>query len=362
MSGITSVTDRRTEPHLAVYPSLTDLPAAALGLFADPATDLFASHVWFATLVAHALPEGWTPHLVLCRMDGMPAALLPLARTARRGSTLQSLTGFYSLTFRPLLAPGVSPAIAGSVIGQVCRRAGPVRLDALAPDAPGLDAFVAGLRHVGLAVLRFDHFGNWYEPVAGLSFGDYLAARPGPLRSTIRRKMRRAEAVATFSVITGEPQLTEGIASYEAIYARSWKEPEPFPAFHPALIRAVAENSLLRLGVLRLSGQPAAVQLWIVSGSRAILLKLAHDEAFAALSPGTVLTALMIEWLLGEEDLTELDFGCGDDPYKRLWTTHRRQRIGLLLVNPLRPRGLAEIGRSLLGTGWRRLSAARRPV
>ena len=48
-------------------------------------------------------------------------------------------------------------------------------------------------RQARLSVARFDHFGNWYEDVAGLDWPGYLARRPGALRETIRRRTRRAE-------------------------------------------------------------------------------------------------------------------------------------------------------------------------
>lgn len=355
MPGIISGTDGRAVDGATVHTALADLPAGALELFASAAEDLFASRLWFGLLTEHAQPEGCTPQFVSCGGAGTLTALLPLVDGGRHEHALRSLTGPYSLTFRPLLAHGVSPAMGGRLLGRFCRQAGLVRLDALPAEMPQLEDFEAGLRRSGLAVMRFDHFGNWYEPVAGLSFADYLAARPGLLRSTIRRKSRRTLAAGDFAMITGGTGLAHGIQIYEEVYARSWKKTEPFPHFHPALMRAVAAEGLLRLGILRVSGQAAAVQIWVVFGGRAVLLKLAYDEDFAAFSPGTVLTALMIERLLAEEFVTELDFGCGDDVYKRLWTTRRRQRIGLMLVNPLRPKGMTEIGRSLLGAGRRKV-------
>ena len=342
-------------PSLTVHATLAGLPPASAGLFADPAEDLFASRLWFATLIGHGLAAESMPRFAVCDVRGEPFAMLALAGRAD-GTELRSLTGPYSSAFRPLFAPGAVALRAGQLIGQSLRRMPPVRLDALEAEAPGLDPFVAGLKRAGLAVLRFDHFGNWHENVAGLDFAAYLAARPGALRTTIRRKAgRRSGAGSDFALITGGGALEEGIAEYEAVYARSWKEPEPFPAFNPALMRATAEAGLLRLGVLRLSGRVAAAQFWVVSGGRAMLLKLAHDESQVASSPGTVLTALMIERLLGEGRIVELDFGRGDDPYKRLWASRRRQRIGLVLADPRSLSGIAEIGRAFAGGGRRRL-------
>ncbi len=106
---------------------------------------------------------------------------------------------------------------------------------------------------------------------------------------------------------------------------------------------------MLRFGLWSIGGQPVAVQIWVVTAGRATVLKLAHDEAFKAHSPGTVLTALMLRHLLDQEHVTEIDFGRGDDAYKKDWAAQRRQRIGLLLVNPWRPSGMAALLRHAAG-------------
>jgi CelD/BcsL family acetyltransferase involved in cellulose biosynthesis len=113
-------------------------------------------------------------------------------------------------------------------------------------------------------------------------------------------------------------------------------------------MREAAEAGVLRLGLLRLAGRPIAAQYWTVAGGTATLLKLAHDEAARARSPGSVLTAAMIRLLLQREAIAELDFGRGDDAYKALWAGERRQRIGVLLANPRRMGGLAALSRHQL--------------
>jgi CelD/BcsL family acetyltransferase involved in cellulose biosynthesis len=56
----------------------------------------------------------------------------------------------------------------------------------------------------------------------------------------------------------------------------------------------------------------------------------------------------MLERLLDGERVAELDLGAGDDPYKRLWATRRRARVGLLAFEPLALRGSLGILRHVL--------------
>jgi hypothetical protein len=223
---------------------------------------------------------------------------------------------------------------------------------------------LAGLRAGGLRVAFFEHFGNWYEALPeGLSWEGYLAARPPSLRTTIDRKLGRARRELRFEPLSAlGPPLEVGIAAYKEVRARSWKPEEPFPDFDIALMRAAAAAGLLRLGVLRSAadGAPVAAQYWVLDcgGRRATVLKLSHAEAARAASPGTVLTALMIQRLMAEDGVRELDFGRGDDLYKRLWVGARRQRIGLLLADPLHPAGFLALLRQAAGSWGQRLKEA----
>jgi Acetyltransferase (GNAT) domain len=338
-----------TEP----FDGVEALPADALALLAAAArTDFQLGPAWFRTLAAHARPAGATPLFLLHREAGRAVALLPLWRD--RGGRRAGMTSPYTCLFRPLLAEGADPAAvarAGRAFGIACRGGGPLRLDALDPDWPGLPPLLAGFRRAGLVPLRFGHFGNWHADVTGRDWAAYLASRPGELRETIRRRLARAarDSSVSFEVIADSAALDAAIAAYEAVYARSWKQEEPFPAFGPAVIRAAAAAGVLRLGLLRQAGTPVAAQYWTVTGSTARVEKLAHDEAARNLSPGTVLTARMVRHLLEHDRVTTLDFGRGDDGYKAGWTGQRRQRIGVLLCPPWHPAGFFALARHLGG-------------
>ena len=347
--------DRAT---LERFDTLAALPAGCACAFSGRA-GFFSSFVWWRTVVAAGLGQDSMPCFALFAPEGRPLVLFALVRTLD-GRGLEAMTNPYTCLYQPAVAEGTPPGLvfaAGRALGRFARRWPSLRLDALDADWPDLAPLLAGARRAGLLPLRFLHFGNWHEPVAGVSWAAYTAARPGALRETIRRRLRAAERDAriTWQVIARTDEIEAGIAAYEDVYTRSWKEPEPYPLFNATLMREAAAAGALRLGVLRVEGRPVAVQIWIVWQGTAAVLKLAHDEAYKAISPGTVLTAQMIRRLLDEEAVTELDFGRGDDPYKQSWAQQRRQRIGVILVNPLHPRGLALLVRHTLGQLRRKL-------
>jgi hypothetical protein len=328
----------------------TGLPGWCDRFLADPDTgEFFASRAWYDTLIAHALPAGAEPMLAVCGEDG--AAILPLLRTGRR---LASLASPYTLDWRPLLALDADAAAlqaAGRGFGRLFRRRPPVRFDTLDPEAPGLEALLEGLATAGMRPLRFLHTGNRHETLRpGTGWKAWLASRPPALRNTITRKLARSAGETVFEPIASLGHaLDAGIAAYEQVRAKSWKPYEPFPAFDGALMRVAASLGALRLGVLRArrDGVPFAAQYWILDrgGRRATVLKLAHAEDSRASSPGTVLTALMVQHLLEMDRVEELDFGRGDDDYKRLWVSMRRQRIGVMLADPMHPTGLVALAR-----------------
>ncbi len=332
------------------FPTIALLPREALTLL-DDAPGIFASAVWWETVLSHAMPTGAKAAFVVIRSHGRIVALLPMLRI---GGRLISLTTPYSCEYRPLFAAGVEPATRVAAIaafGRLCRSFGTVRIEALPAEWSGLADLQAGVTQAGLRALRFDHFGNWYEDVGGLDWSDYLLSRPGALRETIRRRLRRADKLvgAAFALFTRPAEMAQAAKAFEAVYRRSWKEAEPYPTFNVALMRVMAVQGLLRLGVWSVDAEPVAVQFWVVKDGQAIVLKLAHDEAFKAHSPGTVLSALMLRHLLDQEHVAMINFGRGDDAYKQGWASQRRQRIGLLLANPRRLSGMAALLRHAAG-------------
>lgn len=312
----------------------------------------FRSVPWFEALCATSLDPGDVPCLYAA--GDPPALILPMRRLGRRTKlaprTLTSLANFYSCDFAPLARDG-EPRLADTAAIAAALRAERPAIDQVGVTSmpyPGaaFDAVVGGFVCAGWWVQRYFHFGNWFEPTDGVSADAYLAARPPALRNTVRRKtaqlVKRPDV--RIALVTGDPTtdavaLKTAIADYETVYRASWKGGEPYPRFSAAFIRACADARCLRLGLVHVGDAPAAAQIWIAWNGRATLCKLAHDARFGSLSLGSVLTAWMMRRVLDVDRVREVDFGRGDDPYKQLWMSRRREHWGLLAFNPSTPWG-----------------------
>lgn len=344
-----------------------DLPASHQGLLARTGgRSFYATRAWFETLATTTLdPHETLRLLAVSAEDGRALAVLPLVATVTemgpvRLRRLAALANFYSIAFLPVVDPdsqGAAVAALARALDQARRQWDVIDLCALPAEDALAGALVDALAAAGFPVQRYSQFGNWYEDTAGMTAADYLSARPGALRSTLRRHQAKLgrNAAARFELVTGLDGLAHAVAGYQAVYARSWKEPEPYPDFIPRLARACAEAGALRLGVAYVDGAAAAAQLWIVWHGRATIFKLAHDEAFNELSLGSLLTWRMMGHVLDVDRVAEVDFGRGDDSYKKLWLPKRRDRWGALAFNTRTAAGALAAARHIGGRAAKRV-------
>jgi hypothetical protein len=334
---------------MATYrnPDFTRLAPALAGIFEAAGRDsFFAVPAWYDLLARHCTTPSSEIRICADERPGSTAALVLHSAVDAGGRRLASLANAYSVEHGILhprdgdVASGLA-VIVDDILGETPRWDGIV-LSELDPRDPAYHAAASVLRRAGLLVECGFSSGNWYEDTTAMSFSDYVAARPSELRNTWRRKRRRAAAAGRLKTtfFTGTAGIDQAIADYQTVYAQSWKPVEAHPEFIPALIRLAAACGALRLGVSTLDGVPAAAQFWIVWNGRAVIYKLAHDKQFDELSLGTLLTMEIAEWVLGDDRPQEVNFGRGDDPYKKLWLPRRRERWGITAANPRTGRGL----------------------
>ena len=248
---------------IVTFPTIRSLPADVLALL-DGVTSLFTTLPWWNVVLSHAMPACAETIFVAIRRGGNILAVVPMLRA---NGQLSSLTTPYSCVYRPLIASGLDQTMqiaAMSAFARFCRPAGIVRLDALPAEWDGLAALKIGAREAGLVPLSFDHFGNWYENVAGLSWSAYLLRRPGALRATIRRRLGRAEklAGARFDLLTRADQMDEAAEAFEFSLSSKLEERRTLSGFQRG---ADARRGRAWLAALR------CLVGWDRAGCRAVL-------------------------------------------------------------------------------------------
>jgi hypothetical protein len=332
-----------------IYESFEDLPVAYHKLFGEAAAkNFFLGLPWYQNLVHKALEKGDQARILGVELqDGVGTAVAALPVRHSRGKqagwklrTLSSLSNYYSSSYEPVFHPAYSREESLRAMAQaICSENPPwnaVNLKPLDPDSPVFSELVQSLRQAGMVVQTYFCHGNWYYPVCGRSYKEYLESLRSSVRNIARSKNKKLERTgrARVEITTGLDGLDSAIQAYQKVYAASWKVPEPFTEFVPGLIRTCAEMGWLRLGVAYIDNEPAAAQVWIVNSGAASIYKIAYDQKFKELSVGSYLTTHLMERVIDVDKVREIDYLSGDDRYKSDWMSHRREHWGILAMNP----------------------------
>nr|WP_247739563.1 GNAT family N-acetyltransferase [Qipengyuania flava] len=290
-----------------------------------PAQGPFDRLEWFALLddPLYALAE-----------SGRGRVLLPLQRERRQ---LASLANWFSFTWRPL---GDDPALLAALARDLRWQTHRVELAPLPDEDGSATALEIAFRDAGWLVAREVCDENHVLPVAGRSFAEYWATRPGKMRTTLKRKARKVE----ITILTHFDEAAW--AEYRAVYESSWKPQEERADLLEAFARAEGAAGRIRLGIARAAGEPVAAQFWTVENGTAYIHKLAHIEAAKPLSAGTTLSAALFEHAIDIDGVELVDFGTGSDGYKRDWMEANRPRYRLTCLDWRNPRAWSAIAKA----------------
>jgi hypothetical protein len=285
---------------------------------------LFDRLSWFRLLERHCPPG----QLLAVRAGDSWLFLAVEGRRAR------SYAAWYSLRAGLIGEASGAEAMARALKPRLSR----IELSPLADAEP----LAAAFRRAGWRVDVEAATLSWQVDTNGQDFDAYWARRPSRLRNTAARKAKAAGLeIAIHRGFDGAAW-----ADYEGIYAKSWKGEEGSPAFLRALAEQEGAAGTLRLGIARKDGEPVAAQLWTVEHGTAFIHKLAYAEDAKALSPGTVLSMAMFRAALVEDRVQRIDYGTGDDGYKRDWMEERRTLWRLNAYNPATLDGLLGAARA----------------
>lgn len=346
--------------------------AAGPHLAGATAVDLFQTWNWFENLERFGLPAEMQPRAVLVEDGGTLGGLcLPLAvcqqnAVALYGPAVVSLSTYYTSLYGPVGAQEAFTVQACREAVRCVRAVGSaadiIDLRPLDLESPFADVICRALRAEGYVVDRYFCFGNWHLPCSDETFAQYQATLPSRVRNTVQRHRKKLEKNGPWSIEVHQdpgPALEEAIAQFNHVYSRSWKVPEPFPEFVTGLCRTAAREGWLRLGVLKIGDVAAASQLWLVHERKALIYKLAYDDALSQFSPGSVLSAEMFQLALDVDRVTDVDYLTGDDGYKRDWMRQRRERFGFVAFRRTSLRAQASLIRHRLGRSLRYWRASR---
>jgi CelD/BcsL family acetyltransferase involved in cellulose biosynthesis len=288
---------------------------------------------WFRLLETHVPPKGKLS--VWRARDGDKAAWLFLAVEGRKAS---AYAAWYSLRFNGIGDNAVMTPLVAAI-----RRSGIAEVELAPIEDP--EPLAAAFRAAGWRVRLTEKTGNWRVNTEGDDFAAYWAKRPGQLRSTARRKAK----AAGLDIEIFDRFDAGAWADYEEVYRASWKPEEGSFPFLRALAEQEGAAGTLRLGVARKDGKPLAVQLWLIEHGEATIHKLAYREDAKELSPGTILGEAMFRRAIDRDHVRVIDYGTGDDAYKRDWMEERRPLWRLQAFNPFTFKGLAGAARALAG-------------
>jgi Acetyltransferase (GNAT) domain len=354
---------------LRIYTSLDELSRAYDSLYADGlGSSFFHSRPWFENFVQYALDPDDEIRIYCLEKEDAAATPVAALLTRRQRSpatqsslrTLSSLSNYYTTRFEPLIDPASDcKGTLGELVRAICEerpRWDAINLQPMDREAAFFSELVSAFEKAGMVVQTYFCSGNWYYPVNGQSYKEYLETLRSSVRNIAKSKNRKIERSGRVRVeiVTSCDGLDSAISDYEKVYSSSWKVPEPYTLFVPGLMRRCAQAGWLRLGVAYVDNEPSATQFWVVHNGTASIYKIAYDRRFSELSVGTYLTMRMMEHAIDVDKVKEVDYLSGDDSYKRDWMSHRRELWGILALNPRTVRGALGIARHVCGRSLKR--------
>lgn len=300
-------------------------------------SDLFSSLGWYRLLHHHCFPD-YTPLIAEAHI-GQGQAHKSLRLFLMRSGIMHghSLSNWYGFSFRPEISSAMNEQeklAALSTIAHGLRRSTcQLVMDNIPEEDDWADLIPRAFIHAGWITNVEKMDTNHILHVKGRTFDDYWASRPGQLRTTVRRKKKRYGIATRIETKFDR----NSWADYEQIYAKSWKPEEGSPAFLRELAKSESDHGHYRLGLAFYHGEPVAAQFWTIRGNVGYIHKLAHDPEIAMASPGTLLSAAMFQHVIDRDGVELVDFGTGNDHYKKDWMNDSRARFHISAYYPHNP-------------------------
>jgi len=328
------------------YSNIQALPASFQNSFIEDIDkknkNLFKKMTWFDLLQKHISCDG-REVIYYCVLDETQniQAIFPLIKTYgkdRKGYSLSSLANYYSMEYEPYFCKKT----------RNCQKEISIFVDYLATEEKGwthlslfpMDAGKLSTLYLKEALQKYFKLThslshkNWVYENTAKNFREYLSASPSRIKDIARKERRlNREHEVSFKLWSDKTNIEEGITDYFNVYHQSWKDEEHYKGFIPDLMRLCATEKTLRLGILYVDNIATAAQFNIFHGTTTLIYKLSYHEDYKHLSTGAILSLKMMQQAFDQDHSTEIDYGSGNDPYKREWMTYCHEKIILTAYN-----------------------------
>lgn len=181
----------------------------------------------------------------------------------------------------------------------------------------------------------------------GVTFDEWMRDRPNGAGTQLKRHRRRLEKQSDFRVdiLTGEAEISAALPSLWFLHHARWRsEGDSDTLASPALerfldasARQLARRGWARVYTLRVAGVPRAALYGFGSGHHFAYYQMGRDPAWSRWSIGTVVLAAALEDAF-TRGLAEFDFLRGDEAYKHLFASSRRELVNVRLATGVRAR------------------------
>ena len=198
-----------------------------------------------------------------------------------------------------------------------------------------IDEPLSNLVHANFRLSKnYSQTDNWFVNNI-IDFESYYQQRPSQLKNTLKRKEKKLANALEYQVkiVTSVEDLEQYFPAYQAIYQASWKGEEYSFAFIKQVCIQAAKENKLRLGVLFIAGKPAAMQLWFLEKGTASIFKLAYEPQYQQYSVGSILSMALSKHVITTDKVTAIEFGMGNEPYKKDWMAEKQQRFTVQAFN-----------------------------
>ncbi len=154
------------------------------------------------------------------------------------------------------------------------------------------------------------------------TWDEYLAALTAKQRHEVRRKLRRLSEAGNVKhrCLEARQEVGDYIETFLKLFSLSREDKARFmtpqmESFFRSLAKTMAENGLLRFGVIEIDTQPAAITMGFDYGESHYLYNSAYDPQFNYLSVGLLCKVLCLKESI-EKGKKKWDFLKGGEAYK----------------------------------------------